>query len=64
MAQNVLNNSLIAGAVIFYASFSAITYAHGNEVHETNESMFAGLELAPAKTVMAFHRALQYWYCY
>ncbi|WP_339773080.1 nuclear transport factor 2 family protein [uncultured Paraglaciecola sp.] len=59
MAQNVLNNSLIAGAVIFYASFSAITYAHGNEVHETNESMFAGLELAPAKTVMAFHRALQ-----
>lgn len=59
MLTNTVRNTLIASAVILCASFSLNIYAHGNEVHETKDPMFVGLELAAAKTVSAFHQALK-----
>lgn len=59
MLTNTVRNTLIASALAISAAFSLNVYAHGNKVQATKDPMFVGLELAPAKTVRAFHNALK-----
>jgi ketosteroid isomerase-like protein len=60
MFKKLSTKRLFTGAVILLiVSFSANTYAHGEDGHKTKDALFVGLDSDAAKTVAAFHKALK-----
>ena len=60
MLTKIRSNKLLTGLVlVLITSFSASSYAHGEDEHKTKDSLFVGLDSDAAKTVAAFHKALK-----